>query len=183
MPIKFFQKTQLANGAKTSIEKLQKGDSVLTASWNGNLTLLENEIAEENGIFPKKPWLGYKISWKGGHIFCTENMPFFVNDFQAIPAKLLNVNEHQLINKQGEHLAITGIENGRVLCGQKNLLTNAAENSINGHAILLEGVFVGDSYVEDLVKNTVKVEYANKAIFPGNAVARAFRLLMMRMQD
>lgn len=165
-----------------NVEKIKAGETMLSAQFEQEtIKKVDAIVKEESGIFPKKSWLGFKISWESNFLFCTEDLPFMVNDFQAVPAKMLNSSEHKLLDENGQQVTITNIEKGRVLCGRKTILLDGEENTFNQHMYLANGVWVGDDFVEQQVKSTLLVDYPDHAIFPGNQIARAMRILMMKM--
>ena len=94
---------------------------------------------------------------------------------------MLSISEHKLIGENGQPVPITTIQKGRVLCGRKTLLLNGENDSFNQHVFLANGVWVGDDFVEQSVKSALQVDYPDETIFPGNQIARAMKILMMKM--
>ena len=67
------------------------------------------------------------------------------------------------------------------MCGRKRITLDGAENDISGHLLPLGGVWVGDEYLEQQVKLGHFNNYSSEYIYPGNALARTMRRLMMAM--
>ena len=148
---------------------------------NGLSKVSSNKVLEERGIFPKEPWKGFKITWEGGNVYCTENQVFLLNDYTTATAQELVTDQSELLGTDFKPRKVTLIEAGMVMCGRKRVTLDGDENGISGHLMPLGGVWVGDEYLEQQVKLGNYNKYSSEYIFPGNPIARAMRRLMMSL--
>lgn len=182
MPLKYFQNTSLGDGKKIAVEKVAKGQEVMSLQIEGGVgRVKQNKVVNDFAIFPKEPWKGFKISWEGGHIYCTENQIFVLHDYKLIPAKELVAGKYELLGQGFSPVPITMVEAGTVMCGKKKIQLDGSPDSMSGHLFPVSGVWVGDQYLEDQVDTPAFTNYDEGYIYPGNAVMRAVRRVMMAM--
>lgn len=182
MPLKFFQNTWLANGKKIAVEKVQNGQELMSLQINGGVgTVKQNKVVKDFGIFPKEPWKGFKISWEGGFVYCTENQIFVLHDYKLLPAKELVANKHELLGHGFTPVPITLVESGTVMCGRKKIELDGDPGGMSGHLYPVSGVWLGDNYLEEQVNTPAFTQYPDGYIYPGNIVMRTVRRVMMTM--
>ena len=185
MPIKFFQRLALEKGKLKDIDKIKAGDEVLSISFKqGFAEQKEAIVLKEKSIFPKQSWNGFKVSWEGGSFFCTENQVILLSNHDILPVRRLEPGKHELLDKTFNPISITSVESGKVLCGKKWLYLKGddGDKSKSLHFLNVNGIWVGDSFIEDQLESNQNKVQDNKAdICPGNPVVRSIRLLMMKM--
>lgn len=182
MPLKYFQMALMANNKKVGVEKLQEAQQVHSLNFEGSEPrLVESTIKKVSGIFPKTSWMGFKVSWDGGFIYGTEDLPLVLSDGQIIPVKLLKVGEHALLGEDLKPRPITLIEKGKVMCGRKTIVMSGTEDAVSGHVLNVASIWVGDQILEEKVKEHSKVDYGDEYIYPGNVFMRTVRRTMMAL--
>lgn len=172
----------LANGKKIAVEKVQNGQELMSLQLEGGMgKVKQNKVVRDHGIFPKEPWKGFKISWEGGFVYCTENQIFILHDYKVIPAKEIVAGKHSLLGQGFTPTPVTLVESGTVMCGRKKVELDGSPDSMSGHIFSVGGVWLGDAFLESQVESASYTNYSDQYIYPGNVVLRTMRRVMMAM--
>jgi hypothetical protein len=182
MPVKYYQKTLLATNTPSPIDQVTKGDHIHAMLLEDN-TIHEVmcQVVEAYGIFPKKAWKGYRIRTRQQVVYCTAEVPFLCEGYEAVPACQLKAGQHQLIDRMLHPVEIVSIDNGQVLCGRKwlRLDTTGSANPAAALFYQVAGLWVGDRSMESKMKTHGKLAYRTDYLFPSNVIGRTARRVMM----